>query len=128
MLAATQRFGPQLGQYPTRTLMFLGSQLTSGQPDIEAWNQVLATPVEHDRPTRQQILAFQIMAEVAIVIGNEELSLKALRRSADLGLIDITWLDGCPLFTRTDLRWRTIRDEVARRAERVLLAFRTTRG
>ncbi|HSR98448.1 MAG TPA: protein kinase [Kofleriaceae bacterium] len=53
-----------------------------------------------------------------------------IERGTDFGLIDITWLDGCPLFSplAPDLRWRVIRDEVAERAARVLGAFRSAAG
>ena len=48
----------------------------------------------------------------------------------ELGLLDVTWLDGCPLFAPLvrDLRWRALRDDVAQRAARVLAAFHSAGG
>jgi hypothetical protein len=67
---------------------------------------------------------------IAILLGHDDLAIRALGRATDIGLIDVTWLDGCPLFAEVagDLRWRAIRDEVARRAARVLAAFRAAAG
>jgi hypothetical protein len=79
---------------------------------------------------RMQVLGLQLMTETALALGSPDLALRALAKAADFGLIDITWLDGCPLFSplAPDLRWRVIRDEVAERAARVLAAFRSAAG
>ncbi len=77
-----------------------------------------------------QVISLQLMAEIAILLGRHELAIRALGKAADMGLIDVVWLDGCPLFApfTGDLRWRAIRDEVALRASRVLAAFRSAAG
>jgi hypothetical protein len=78
------------------------------------------------QPHRMQVIGLQLMAEIAVAIDEHELALRALGHAADMGLLDVTWLDGCPLFTRFahDLSWRILRDDIARRADRALAAFR----
>jgi hypothetical protein len=77
-----------------------------------------------------QVLGLQLMAELSIVLGHHDRGLHALAKAAELGLIDVTWLDRCPLFPQVsgDLRWLAIRDYVAQRAASVLAAFRSTAG
>jgi hypothetical protein len=74
-----------------------------------------------------QVIGLQFMAEIAIILGHHDLAIRALARAADLGLMDITWLDHCPLFAALamDLRWRAIHEAVAVRASAVLVAFRS---
>jgi hypothetical protein len=55
-----------------------------------------------------------------------DLALRALGKATDTGLIDITWLRGCPLFAPItgDLRWRSAHDAVEQRAAAMRAAFR----
>lgn len=71
------------------------------------------------------VIGFQIMAELTLVFGQPDLALRALGTATEAGLIDLTWLTGCPLFDQVaaDLRWQAIRDEVSRRAAQMLAAF-----
>ena len=48
-----------------------------------------------------------------------------LRHSVDAGLIDLAWLDACPLlaYLRTDPRFIELRDQVAARVAPVLAAL-----
>jgi hypothetical protein len=70
------------------------------------------------------------MSEMAILLGHDDLAIRALGRAADMGLIDVTWLDGCPLFSQVtgDLRWQAIHAQIAQRAARMLAAFRAAAG
>ncbi|HEX8112772.1 MAG TPA: hypothetical protein VF516_33805, partial [Kofleriaceae bacterium] len=59
-----------------------------------------------------------------------DLALRALGKATDTGLIEVTWLRGCPLFTPItgDLRWRAVHDAVERRAAAMLATFRAAAG
>jgi len=111
-------------------IAFLRHTTTTGQLDLDQWNHLDQLFTRPDRPRRMQVISLQLMSEIAILLGRHDLALRALGKAADMGLIDVVWLDACPLFApfTGDLRWRAIRDEVALRASRVLAALRTTSG
>jgi serine/threonine-protein kinase len=111
-------------------LAFFQHATSTGDLDLELWNQLDQRVARPDRPLRMQVIGLQLMAETALVLGSHDLAIRALARAADFGLLDITWLDGCPLFSplTADLRWRVIRNDVALRAARVLAAFRSAAG
>jgi serine/threonine protein kinase/Flp pilus assembly protein TadD len=77
------------------------------------------------RVRRRPIFFRQLKAEGLAYVGNEEGSLAAIEEAAALGLIDIVWLDRCPLFDpfRSGRRFVALRVQVAERASRVLEAF-----
>jgi eukaryotic-like serine/threonine-protein kinase len=111
-------------------LAFFQHTTATGHLDLALWNQLDQRVARPDRPLRMQVMGLQLMAEMALVLGSHDLAIRALAKAADFGLIDITWLDGCPLFSplTADLRWRVIRNEVAVRAAGVLAAFRSAAG
>ena len=89
------------------------------------------SPPDEDRPARTKVLGFQVMAEIALVFDDPARAITALRLSAKQGLMDITWLERCPLFDdafTADPGWKAIHDEVSTRATRVLAAFRAEGG
>jgi TolB-like protein len=129
MVAAATRFAQRI-EHTADMLAFFRHTIATGHLDLELWNQLEKRNASPDRPLRMQVMRSQLMAETALALGSHDLALRALARAAELGLIDITWLDGCPLFSplTVDLRWRVIRDDVAVRAARVLAAFRSAAG
>jgi hypothetical protein len=74
--------------------------------------------------TRARTFWNQLDAELKAYIG--ESSLAQIRTAVDLGLVDIAWLDGCPLLdaARRDPAFAALRDQVAVRARRVLAELR----
>jgi serine/threonine-protein kinase len=129
MVEAVSRFAARV-ESDAHLLAFFKQSMITGQLDLAQWNQLDQRFTRRDRPQRMQILGLQLMTELAILLGHDDLAIRALAKAADLGLIDITWLDGCPLFAplTVDLRWCAIRDAVALRADRVLAAFRAAAG
>ena len=96
----------------------------------ERWAEAL-NAFSDERPARTKVLGFQIMAEIALVFDRPALAIEALRLSSNNGLIDITWLDRCPLFDdafTSEPEWKAIHDDVSARAARVLAAFRAAGG
>jgi eukaryotic-like serine/threonine-protein kinase len=129
MIAAGAKFAPRV-ENAEDMLAFIKHTTTTGVLDPAEWSQLEHRFTRPDRPRRMQVFGFQLMSEIAIILGHHALAIHALGKSADMGLIDVTWLDACPLFATFtgDLRWRAIRDEVARRASRVLAAFHAAAG
>jgi serine/threonine-protein kinase len=77
------------------------------------------------RVRRRPIFFRQLRAEVSAYVGDPEGAIGALEDAGALGLIDLVWLDRCPLFDplRADPRIVQVRADVADRAALVLEAF-----
>jgi serine/threonine-protein kinase len=129
MIAATAKFASRV-ENAAHMLAFLKHTTMTGTLDLAQWTHLEQLLTRPDRPRRMQVIGLQLMSEIAITLGRHELAIRALGKAAGMGLIDITWLDGCPLFApfTGDLQWRAIRDEIALRASRVLAAFRSAAG
>jgi len=89
---------------------------------------MLAAQIDPQKPLRQYLVRLQIFIEVALALGHLDKALEALSRVVDLGLMDITWLDYCPLHERIadNPLFTPLRRRVAERAVRVSTAFRTS--
>lgn len=124
MVAAARVFESRI-EKAGHLLAFFLRATTTGVLDLAHWARMIEMFTQRDQPHRMQVLGLQLMAEVAVVLDHGDLALRALGHAADMGLVDVTWLDGCPLFTRfaADLAWLALRDEIARRADGVLAAF-----
>jgi hypothetical protein len=124
--AAAARFASRSDQ-AARLLALFRQAAATGEIDAAQWAQLEQRFARRDRPHRMQLLGLQLMSEHSLLLGHRDLGLRALGRATEVGLIDITWLHGCPLFHQVaaDLGWRAICDEVARRAAGVLAAFRS---
>ena len=83
-----------------------------------------------DRPLRNQIMGLQLLAEVAMVLGNPDVTFDMLEHADSLGLCAVFVLDRCPLCEPLleQRRFRQIRDKVGARAAAVLAAYRSTAG
>ena len=77
------------------------------------------------RVRRRPIFFRQLKAESLAYVGDEGGALSAIEDGASLGLIDVVWLDRCPLFEamRGSRRFAEARAQVAERASLVLEAF-----
>ncbi|HLT37704.1 MAG TPA: protein kinase, partial [Enhygromyxa sp.] len=73
---------------------------------------------------RARTLLHQLAAEQAAFHGDLEGALAWLRKAADIVLVDVDWLDHCPLFEplRNNPRFSALRVEVKRRGEPITLA------
>jgi len=110
----------------------LGVQSTGGTMlDIiitgELPDDVTTFPPSTDaREIRRRTFLLQLDVEASAYVGALERALEGLRQSAAAGLIDIAWLDGCPLFDqlRADPRFEPIRAIVKKRADEIIAAYR----
>jgi serine/threonine-protein kinase len=77
------------------------------------------------RVRRRPIFFRQMRAEMCAYSGDRDAALIALEEAAALGLIDLVWLDRCPVLEplRVEARFAQVRASVAARAELVLEAF-----
>jgi serine/threonine-protein kinase len=68
----------------------------------------------------------QMGAELASFVGNHDEVVRMVQLAVDSGLLDVVWLDSCPLLAglRSDARFSPLRAEVAARAARVSAAYR----
>jgi serine/threonine-protein kinase len=75
---------------------------------------------------RRLALFLQMYAEILGFLGDPEETLEALRLVGEAGLIDVFWLERCPLFdaVRADARFTAVHDVVRRRAGAILAAYR----
>ncbi len=79
-------------------------------------------------PRRRAFLA-QIRAEVLAFAGETDDALDALATADSAGLLDLVWLDACPLFAdlQDDVRFFSVRARVAARGRAALEAFEEAR-
>ena len=76
--------------------------------------------------TRRRAFVHQLDAEIAGYLGREDEVIVAMSRSVEEGLIDLLWIERCPLLEagRADPRYPALRAEVSRRADVILQAYR----
>jgi serine/threonine-protein kinase len=77
-------------------------------------------------PGRRTSFFAQITAEVLAFLGDGNGAFEAMGRAIDAGLIDLTWMDRCPLFDfmKTDLRFVVMRARVEERTRPITEAYR----
>jgi TolB-like protein/predicted Ser/Thr protein kinase len=99
----------------------------SGELDREAWRRTLNEPFDPRVPRRQLLIRTQVYVEIALAFDQADLAIEAIERLNELGFMDITWLDKCPLMEKIveHKRFARVRREVSERASRVLAAFRS---
>jgi serine/threonine protein kinase/tetratricopeptide (TPR) repeat protein len=76
---------------------------------------------------RLRALHLQRNTELFAYVGETDAAIESLERAVAADLIDVVWIDRCPLFDalRTDPRWKASRAVVHERATRILDAFRS---
>jgi serine/threonine-protein kinase len=88
-------------------------QLRAG---LELWGRVTG------RSRRRPMFFRQLVAELSAFMGDTDAALTALEGGDSLGLIDVVWVDRCPLFggMRGEPRFLAVRGRLAARADAVL--------
>ncbi len=76
---------------------------------------------------RRRAFLLQVHAEMAAHLEEDDRTLEALRLAAEVGLVDLAWLERCPLFRRVRMspRYYGVHALVKKRAEDILEAYRT---
>ncbi|HEY1558983.1 MAG TPA: protein kinase [Kofleriaceae bacterium] len=121
------KFAPRLGDRALHVLEFVFHADATGTFDRVRWRELVGEIASPDIPLRTQLVGLQFLAETAAATGEVEASLETLAIAAQCGLIDIVWLDRCPLFAPIAARdgFAAVRQQVDARARAVLAAFRS---
>jgi serine/threonine-protein kinase len=93
----------------------------------DAYRRALEKASEAVEPgSRRRALFFQLNAEIFAYAFEIDSSLAAIREAVGAGLLDILWMDRCPVLhaVRKDVRFAPLRAEVHARAELVRAALR----
>src|SRR5690606_16502972 len=98
-----------------------------GAIDRDTWQRLLTAPLAPGQPRRSVLMRYQIMCELALAFDAHELAIAAIERLNELGFLDITWLDMCPLMAKIAEQpsFVRLRQVLGDRAARVLAAFRS---
>ena len=104
---------------------FLAALDRGGNIDREGWQRSLDLPVTPGQPLRQILVRNQVMCELALAFDQYDLALAGIERLDEMGFMDVTWLDLCPLMAKIVERRRFVqlRQLIGDRATRVLAAF-----
>jgi hypothetical protein len=80
----------------------------------------------HDGGIRRRAYSLQMEAEVEAYVGSPEAALRALQRASEADLVDVVWMDRCPLFggLRGMPAFSALRAQVKQRADEILEAYR----
>ena len=98
--------------------------------ELGPWLAHLHTLANPEAPHRTQLATFQRMIEASALMQQTEATQEGLRLASQQGLLDVLWLEHCPLFTRfASETWMIdVRHDVRERARTVLAAFRAASG
>ena len=111
-----------------RLTLGIAKLMLEGKPanDVPELRQAIMQP---GGGWRRQIFYKQIAAEVAAYLGDVDGAVEAIRRATDIGLIDLLWLDHCPLFEsiRNESRFVACRAIVEERAQALVAVYREHR-
>jgi serine/threonine-protein kinase len=77
---------------------------------------------------RRSMFFAQVTAEIAAFVRDETMALQYVSLAVDAGLIDLLWMDRCPLFgwMRHSVSWRSLRARVEERARAIGEAYRSS--
>jgi hypothetical protein len=126
-----QRFDARMGPFALRTIGMLRGAVITRELDVTRWRADWdALNRVPDITVRQQLLSAQLIIEAQLIVAQLDGALDTLEAAAQLGLMDITWLDGCPLIhsLSTSPRFTVVRDQIAARAASVRTAFHATQA
>jgi eukaryotic-like serine/threonine-protein kinase len=90
------------------------------------WTMAVRAQLPPNRPVRQFLMRLQIFCEIAALLNQTDYAMEALTRLTDMGLMDVAWMDNCPLLEKLVEQpgYAKLRRRVGERAARVLAAFR----
>jgi eukaryotic-like serine/threonine-protein kinase len=117
----TPRFGERRGAFALLQRHLDGETFERAQ-----WDAAIADLVDLHRPRRMMLVALQRCVEIALSIAQLGAAQDVLEKVTDLGLIDIVWMDRCPLLAplAATERGRAVREVLATRAARLRDVFR----
>jgi serine/threonine-protein kinase len=110
---------PQSARYAMNQLF--GVVLGTNPHAIDRANLDRILPVDATRTPRRASFNAQLRAEAAGALGNMGVVVESLRLADGNSLVDLVWLDHCPLWDelRSGTNYQKLRERVAVRAKRV---------
>ncbi|MEP7123358.1 MAG: protein kinase [Byssovorax sp.] len=104
--------------------LMLGIVANKRMPSEMREQQIIA--VESVGGLRRRTFFMQMEGETNAYLGRTEAAFSSVKRAIDAGLIDLGWLDGCPLLEeiRRDPHFPPLRAVVKQRADEILQAYR----
>ena len=98
--------------------------------DVGAWLVQFEKLGDPELPQRTQLATFQRTIEASALMEQPEVTEAGLRAASRYGLLDVLWIEHCPLFAPyAATTWMIdVRAEVRERARSVLAAFRAAGG
>jgi serine/threonine-protein kinase len=115
-------FDLRMGPFAQTTVRLLIEALDRGTIDVTGWR---AEWLERSRtvgvPVRQQLMGAQLVVEALLLTNQIDEAITTITDAAELGLMDIMWIDHCPALRAlaADARFVPIRYAVDSRAARV---------
>ncbi len=102
---------------------------TTGAFDHQAWMAQVHALVDPQAPQRAQLATFQRSIEVCATMQQEAATEQTLRAASARGLLDVIWIEHCPVFApfRQAAWYPEIVADIRARAAVVLAAFRAAR-
>jgi serine/threonine protein kinase/tetratricopeptide (TPR) repeat protein len=122
-LADPPVLGPEMGALRDPAALI---ELFKTRELTEAYREILDAAAARGEPgSRRRTLFFQVNAEVYAYVFEIDQSLTSIAEAIKSGLIDLLWLDRCPVLepVRKDARFAALRAPVAARAEQILAAL-----
>jgi serine/threonine-protein kinase len=110
---------PQSARFAMNEL--LGTAMGTNKNAVERATLDRILPVDASRTPRRASFNAQMRAEAAGALGEMEICFESLRFADGNSLVDLVWLDHCPLWEslRGDPEYKKLRERVAVRAKRV---------
>jgi serine/threonine-protein kinase len=126
---ASKRISPRIGGGAESISTLVERAMNEGKVDTKSWAQQWG-PGGPETPCRQQLMGMQIVTEILLLLHRHDAAFDTLDAAAKVGLMDIVWLQSCPLFLGLAgaRRLQSVREVVAERASTVLAAFRAAGG
>jgi serine/threonine-protein kinase len=131
---ALQGFGRQLHKQvsldPTGLSAVMFKFLETNEFDVDELQASVVRMHDLSRPRRPMLVGLQRAIEVCGLVGRDDLGLMALGCADDLGVIDVVWLDRCPVLDglRGMNGFEQVRARISARAARALTAFHAATG
>ena len=127
LFAAVGLFRQRFGTVTTALVAFTRTWVEHRTFDAPEWSRLIDVVLPATTPTRMQMIYLQRATEMALMLEQPVTAFESLEKAVAVGLIDVVWLDRCPLFdgVRHDRHFIAARAIVAARAAGMLSAYRT---
>ncbi len=111
---------PPTLSFAVKSLLAITAGNTSGVDDRSILERAL--PIDASRGARRATFNAQLRAELLAFVGARDEAIAAIRAAEHHGLLDIVWLERCPLFDqlRDHATFVEVAERIAQRAKRVL--------